>query len=71
MDKYVIHCQVWGGITGHRQSLLKSNGQVKIFDTIQEAQEEALRLNRSMNGPYAKANFLYEVEPAGPALLMA
>jgi hypothetical protein len=59
-----INCRVSGGVTGTREALLKSNGKVCFFDTEEEAQVEANRLNKKMNGPYATASFNYTVVPA-------
>lgn len=60
--EYVIRCLVWGGVTGSRESLLKSNGTTVIFATREEAEARAKKLNREMNHAFAVANFRYTVE---------
>ena len=60
--RYVIRCQVSGGVTGTREGLLKENGEVRYFSTATEADAEALRLTAAMNGPHAKAQFRYWLE---------
>jgi hypothetical protein len=60
---YNIKCTVSGGVTGYRTSLLKSNGVVKVFETREQAQAEANRLNASMNNAHSVASFSYVVVP--------
>lgn len=43
--KYLIRCSTVGGVTGHRESVVKSMGDVMKFVTESEASHEALRLN--------------------------
>ena len=57
-----VHCHVWGGVTGDRQSLLKDNGVVIEFATREEAEERARFLNVSMNNRHAVACFEYHVQ---------
>jgi hypothetical protein len=59
-----VHCRVEGGVTGTRESLLKSNGVVKAFATREAAQADADKLNTNMNGPHAVAFFTYRVVEA-------
>lgn len=61
---YNIHCVVQGGVTGRREALLKSNGEVQVFVKEEVAKAEARRLNEQANGPYATASFRYTVIPA-------
>jgi len=63
--RYIIHCRVEGGVTGTREAILKSNGVIKYFDTMDAAKVEAARLNREMNGPYATAWFTYTAMEEG------
>jgi hypothetical protein len=57
-----IHCEVWGGVTGHRMSLLKdSEGNVAVFDTKESAEDKARELNEYANGPHKTCNFSYTV----------
>jgi hypothetical protein len=48
-------------VHGTRSTPLKENGQVKVFATRAEADTEAAYLNRRMNGPHARARYLYTV----------
>ncbi len=59
-----IQCDVWGGVTGHRTSLLIDCGKTVVFDTLEEAKAEATRLTAYMNGGYGSASFKYEAIPA-------
>ncbi len=59
-----INCEVWGGVTGHRSSVYKDCGKVVEFETLKEAEAEAERLTRDMNGGYASASFRYTAIPA-------
>jgi hypothetical protein len=59
MNFYIL-CSVSGGVTGHRQALLKENGRIKSFSTREEAAEEATRLMKNVS-PYATASFSYRV----------
>jgi len=43
---FVIGCEVYGGVTGHRQSFLKEGGRVLEFRTRDEAQKR-LPLSRT------------------------
>lgn len=61
---FVVCCEVHGGVTGHRTSLLKSNNELRTFATRDEAQSVATTLrNERNNDPYRKATFHYWVEP--------
>jgi len=59
-----VKCRVSGGVTGTREALLKNMGQVQVFATHQEAEDEAYRLNRTMNNAHSVAYFEYWVVPA-------
>ena len=61
-ERFIVMCRVSGGITGTRQSQLKKNGEPAFFTTRGEAQEEADRLNKTMNNQYSRADFSYWVE---------
>jgi hypothetical protein len=58
---YVIRCRVSGGVTGTRESTVKLNGEVRTFDTKEQAETEAARLNKEMNSNSA-GYFRYWVE---------
>jgi hypothetical protein len=60
---YRILCEVSGGMTGYRSAYLKKDGQQVEFTTEAEAEAEAARLNKQMNGnPHRTADFRYTVE---------
>jgi hypothetical protein len=46
-----IMASVSGGVTGSRQSWLKSNGEIREFETLTEARQSAAELNATMKGP--------------------
>ena len=58
---YVIRCRVSGGVTGTCESTVKLNGEVRTFDTKEQAETEAARLNKEMNSNSA-GYFRYWVE---------
>ena len=59
---YRIWCEVWGGVTGHRAAWLEDNGEIKEFETHEDAEREANRLDAQIKGTlYRKANFSYTV----------
>jgi len=58
---YYIECYVSGGVTGKRSAILKENGKVKRFNTKEEAEAHASKLNKQMNNEHSKASFHYEV----------
>ncbi len=47
--KYLIRCSTVGGVTGHRESVVKHNGAVVKFVTESEAYRESLRLNMNLS----------------------
>jgi hypothetical protein len=58
-----VRCRVWGGVTGLRESWLKSNGTLKVFESRAEAEQVAKRLDSSTNGnPFRTANFEYTAQ---------
>ena len=57
-------CQVSGGFTGFRQSPLKQDGEVRYFNSRDEAQAVADKFNKQMNTPYSTADFRYWPEEA-------
>lgn len=58
-----IWCTVSGGITGHRTSWLKIEGQVQEYASFQEADAIAADLERRANSQNAVANFRYQPRP--------
>jgi hypothetical protein len=62
---YQIMCRVSGGVTGTRTALLKKDGQTVYFETREEAQKEAERLNATMNNAHSVASFSYRVVEGG------
>ena len=59
--RYVIRCRVSGGVTGTRESLLKRDGVVRMFDDRAEAEAVARELNAKMNDIRAVARYWYGV----------
>jgi hypothetical protein len=59
-----VMCQVSGGVTGTRRSLLKKMGDIVEFETREEAQAEADRLQSTM-GKNSPATFRYWVTEEG------
>ncbi len=58
---YAVWCRVSGGVTGTREAWMKDANGIVRFATKDEAQTEADRLNKQMNGPYSRASFRYTV----------
>ena len=58
---YQIQCQVSGGITGFRESMLKENKMVYETESYDEATEKADRIEKKMNSGYGSASFSYTV----------
>jgi len=46
-----IRASVSGGVTGSRQSWLKSNGEIREFESLTEAKQVAAELTATMKGP--------------------
>jgi hypothetical protein len=62
--QFGIWCEVFGGVTGHRQSWLKHCGELARFASRAQAEQEAARLNAATNGnPHRTASFSYIVRP--------
>jgi hypothetical protein len=62
VGQFVIAVSVSGGATGHRQSIMKDNGKVIYYDSEDEAEQEAKRLNSKRGmGP---TMYRYWVQPA-------
>lgn len=60
--EYGVWCEVWGGVTGSRQSWMKEDGVIQRFADKDEAQKVADDLNRSFGqNPHRVANFRYSV----------
>jgi hypothetical protein len=60
MKMYGIWCQVSGGITGYRAAWLKSKGEQRTFQTLQEAELYAKRLTEDrMHNRYRTADYHY------------
>lgn len=61
--RFIIWCRVSGGVTGTREAVLKGkDGQTVFFETKTDAEDEAARLNDSMNNDRSRARFAYWVE---------
>ena len=61
---YIVMCRVSGGVTGTREAPLKQkNGEIRYFDTLEEAQAEAKRLMQPKDSDrYRTADFRYWAE---------
>lgn len=57
---WAVRCEVWGGVTGHRQSLLRQGDQVLVFRTEKAAQAQADKCKQAVRSAYATAQFWYE-----------
>ena len=62
-DRYVVMCQVSGGVTGTRTGPYKHDDKLVTFATFQEAQEKAAALVDKMNTPHGSASFWYWPAP--------
>lgn len=58
MSSYIIHCRVSGGVTGTRESYMKEDDKLKLFETLEDCEAECERLNRTM-GQHSPASFSY------------
>lgn len=62
-SKFGVWCEVWGGVTGHRASWLKSNeSEVQLFETYAAAEAEAQKYNQRARQPTQQASFSYRVK---------
>jgi hypothetical protein len=61
-EEWIIICKVSGGVTGTRESILKSKGEIKTFGTKAEAEKEAHELNDEMNKGVGSARYHYYAE---------
>lgn len=62
--RFRIFCSVDGGVMGYRESYVKGeDGQVRTFDTHEEAEAEAAEC-RAAVGKFGPARFTYRVEEA-------
>ena len=61
--RYGVWCEVWGGVTGHRESWLKNSvGSPMEYPTLEAATNVAAELNENTNGnEYRTADFRYTV----------
>jgi len=59
--RFLIHCSVSGGVTGHRTSILKSGDKIREFTSREDAQKVADELTTSGNNPRATCTFNYWV----------
>ena len=63
MSKYGIWCRVSGGVTGTRESWMKANGEVQLFDDYEAANKEAMKIeDQRMGNPHRKADFSYRAK---------
>tara|TARA_R110000868_G_scaffold301534_1_gene561948 strand:- start:1058 stop:1264 length:207 start_codon:yes stop_codon:yes gene_type:complete len=62
--QFKIFCQVWGGVTGSRESFMKNNGEEMLFDNRAEAGEYAQKARDRRSTPYETAQYRYTVVDA-------
>lgn len=56
---WIVRCRVSGGVTGTRESVLESEGEVLRFPDGASAAAEAADMREKMNGPRSRATFEY------------
>ena len=61
-NQWIVVCQVSGGVTGLRESLLQRDGAVQYFASEDEARSTAAELNKEKNSRFATATFRYWAE---------
>jgi hypothetical protein len=47
---YKIHCEVYGGVTGHRTSFMKNNGKEIVFERREDAERALPDSYTNING---------------------
>lgn len=58
---WAVKCEVWGGVTGYRQGLLRGEGgKVQVFPTEDAAQAQAEECKQATRNSHAVAQFWYE-----------
>lgn len=59
--RHIVMCEVSGGVTGHRQAPLRSNGEVVYFETWEEAEAKAWQLQQAAEetASHSSATFRY------------
>lgn len=63
-QRFVVECEVWGGVTGHRKGFLRRNGEVIRFATLEDAQREAAAASeRTKASPTARFSYRAAEEP--------
>ena len=63
MEKFGVWCEVWGGMTGSRESWLKENDKRKEFSSRESAERIAAELTSNVaQNPFRTANFRYTVK---------
>lgn len=58
-SKFVIDCLMTGGTLGRRQYLYQEDGDVKYFDTMEEAEDAAKTLSAKRNHTMARATYKF------------
>jgi len=64
---FVVRCQVSGGVTGTRTGTLRKGETLCLFESREEAQEQADQLNQRNDSPFRTCEFRYWVEPVASA----
>lgn len=62
---YGIWCEVWGGITGRRESWLKVEGEIQHYKTLEEAEAIAADISDRTRS-HATASFRYTAKEFKP-----
>lgn len=58
--KWIVMCQVSGGVTGFRQGPLKQGGVVRQYNTFEEADAEARHMMSTIgSNPHRTADYKY------------
>lgn len=57
---WAVRCEVWGGVTGYHQGLLRADGGIQIFPTEEAAQARADECKQAVRHHAGTAQFWYE-----------
>jgi hypothetical protein len=62
--RWGVWCQVWGGVTGHREAWMKRGDGIATFDTKEAAEAEAAAMRANVSR-YSNASFNYTARAIG------
>lgn len=57
---WAVKCEVWGGVTGYRQGLLRNGSAIQVFLTEEAAQAQAEECKQAVRHHAGTAQFWYE-----------